>query len=110
MTPTNREMVQIFFFFQNRFRRKTLENSSFDDGFVPFSETSIDLDASPKERLELAVSVMNDPTFREVEIIVRVMSQSNLVSYKRPYNDRFYTSSRGDFAQGELGLGLFPQP
>ncbi|XP_057955212.1 beta-glucuronosyltransferase GlcAT14A-like [Malania oleifera] len=43
----------------------------------------LDLEAPPRERLDLAISVKNDPTFREVEN-VRVMSQSNLVTYKGP--------------------------
>ncbi|KAI4322626.1 hypothetical protein L6164_022302 [Bauhinia variegata] len=43
----------------------------------------LDLEAPPRERLELASSVKADPTFREVEN-VRVMSQSNLVTYKGP--------------------------
>ncbi|CAN7045514.1 unnamed protein product [Brassica oleracea var. botrytis] len=43
----------------------------------------LDLEAPPKERLELAMSVKSDPTFREVAN-VRVMSQSNLVTYKGP--------------------------
>nr|VDC81011.1 unnamed protein product [Brassica rapa] len=43
----------------------------------------LDLEAPPKERLELAMSVKNDPTFLEVAN-VRVMSQSNLVTYKGP--------------------------
>ncbi|EOA20632.1 hypothetical protein CARUB_v10000946mg [Capsella rubella] len=43
----------------------------------------LDLEAPPKERLELAMSVRSDSTFREVEN-VRVMSQSNLVTYKGP--------------------------
>lgn len=43
----------------------------------------LDLEAPPKERLELAMSVKSDPTFRQVEN-VRVMSQSNLVTYKGP--------------------------
>lgn len=43
----------------------------------------LDLEAPPKERLELAMSVKSDPTFRGVEN-VRVMSQSNLVTYKGP--------------------------
>ncbi|CAF2028847.1 BnaC07g50350D [Brassica napus] len=43
----------------------------------------LDLEAPPKERLELAMSVKSDPTFREVAN-VRVMSQSNLVAYKGP--------------------------
>ncbi|KAJ7968056.1 Beta-glucuronosyltransferase [Quillaja saponaria] len=43
----------------------------------------LDLEAPPRERLELATSVKSDPTFREIEN-VRVMSQSNLVTYKGP--------------------------
>ncbi|KAE9599844.1 hypothetical protein Lal_00045421 [Lupinus albus] len=43
----------------------------------------LDLEAPPRERLELATTVKSDPTFREVEN-VRVMSQSNLVTYKGP--------------------------
>lgn len=43
----------------------------------------LDLEAPPRERLELAVSVKADPTFREVDN-VRVMAQSNLVTYKGP--------------------------
>lgn len=43
----------------------------------------LDLEAPPRERLELATAVKADPTFREVEN-VRVMSQSNLVTYKGP--------------------------
>ncbi|CAN6914995.1 unnamed protein product [Brassica oleracea var. botrytis] len=43
----------------------------------------LDLEAPPKERLELAMSLKSDPTFREVAN-VRVMSQSNLVTYKGP--------------------------
>ncbi|GAV68845.1 Branch domain-containing protein [Cephalotus follicularis] len=43
----------------------------------------LDLEAPPRERLELTISVKNDPTFREVEN-VRVMAQSNLVTYKGP--------------------------
>ncbi|KAJ1410714.1 Glycosyl transferase, family 14 [Sesbania bispinosa] len=43
----------------------------------------LDLEAPPRERLELANAVKADPTFREVEN-VRVMSQSNLVTYKGP--------------------------
>ncbi|MED6182663.1 hypothetical protein PIB30_030742 [Stylosanthes scabra] len=43
----------------------------------------LDLEAPPRERMELANSVKADPTFREVEN-VRVMSQSNLVTYKGP--------------------------
>ena len=41
----------------------------------------LDLEAPPRERLELANAVKADPTFREVEN-VHVMSQSNLVTYK----------------------------
>lgn len=43
----------------------------------------MDLEAPPKERLNLTNSVKNDPTFSEVEN-VRVMAQSNLVTYKGP--------------------------
>ncbi|KAL7000493.1 Beta-glucuronosyltransferase GlcAT14B [Sarracenia purpurea var. burkii] len=43
----------------------------------------MDLEAPPRERLDLSMSVKNDPTFREVEN-VRVMAQSNLVTYKGP--------------------------
>ncbi|KAK7846058.1 beta-glucuronosyltransferase GlcAT14A [Quercus suber] len=43
----------------------------------------LDLEAPPRERLDLTASVKSDPTFREVEN-VRVMSQSNLVTYKGP--------------------------
>ncbi|KAF9589607.1 hypothetical protein IFM89_026106 [Coptis chinensis] len=43
----------------------------------------LDLEAPPRERIELATSVKSDPTFREVEN-VRVMAQSNLVTYKGP--------------------------
>ncbi|KAG8386894.1 hypothetical protein BUALT_Bualt03G0196300 [Buddleja alternifolia] len=43
----------------------------------------MDLEAPPKERLNLTMSVKNDPTFSEVEN-VRVMAQSNLVTYKGP--------------------------
>ncbi|WCJ30657.1 Core-2/I-branching beta-1 6-N-acetylglucosaminyltransferase family protein [Euphorbia peplus] len=43
----------------------------------------LDLEAPPRERLELGVSVKNDPTFVEVGN-VRVMAQSNLVTYKGP--------------------------
>ncbi|XP_068334673.1 beta-glucuronosyltransferase GlcAT14A-like [Pyrus communis] len=43
----------------------------------------LDLEAPPRERLELASLVKADLTFREVEN-VRVMSQSNLVTYKGP--------------------------
>ncbi|TYJ47826.1 hypothetical protein E1A91_A01G018100v1 [Gossypium mustelinum] len=41
----------------------------------------LDLEAPPRERLELANAVKNDPTFAVVEN-VRVMAQSNLVTYK----------------------------
>lgn len=43
----------------------------------------MDLEAPPRERLNLSMAVKNDPTFREVEN-VRVMAQSNLVTYKGP--------------------------
>lgn len=43
----------------------------------------MDLEAPPRERLDLSMSVKNDPTFREVDN-VRVMAQSNLVTYKGP--------------------------
>ncbi|KAK6157208.1 hypothetical protein DH2020_011456 [Rehmannia glutinosa] len=43
----------------------------------------MDLEAPPRERLDLTMSVKNDPTFSEVEN-VRVMAQSNLVTYKGP--------------------------
>ncbi|AAF86534.1 putative glycosyl transferase, family 14 [Arabidopsis thaliana] len=43
----------------------------------------LDLEAPPRERMELAMSVKTDPTFREMEN-VRVMAQSNLVTYKGP--------------------------
>lgn len=43
----------------------------------------LDLEAPPRERLELASLVKADPTFGEVEN-VRVMAQSNLVTYKGP--------------------------
>ncbi|KAL0444246.1 UNVERIFIED_CONTAM: Beta-glucuronosyltransferase GlcAT14A [Sesamum latifolium] len=43
----------------------------------------MDLEAPPKERLNLSISVKNDLTFNEVEN-VRVMTQSNLVTYKGP--------------------------
>ncbi|KAL1362967.1 hypothetical protein HN51_011173 [Arachis hypogaea] len=43
----------------------------------------LDLEALPRERMELANAVKADPMFREVEN-VRVMSQSNLVTYKGP--------------------------
>lgn len=43
----------------------------------------LDLEAPPRERLELASLVKADPTFSEVEN-VHVMAQSNLVTYKGP--------------------------
>lgn len=43
----------------------------------------LDLEAPPRERMELAMSVKSDPTFRQMEN-VRVMAQSNLVTYKGP--------------------------
>ncbi|KAJ9171005.1 hypothetical protein P3X46_019060 [Hevea brasiliensis] len=43
----------------------------------------LDLEAPPRERLELGISVKNDPTFLEVGN-VRIMAQSNLVTYKGP--------------------------
>ncbi|CAN1220577.1 Beta-glucuronosyltransferase GlcAT14A [Linum perenne] len=43
----------------------------------------LDLEAPPRERLELALYVKSDPTFSEVGN-VRVMAQSNLVTYKGP--------------------------
>ncbi|CAN0896878.1 Beta-glucuronosyltransferase GlcAT14A [Linum grandiflorum] len=43
----------------------------------------LDLEAPPRERLELAFYVKSDPTFAEVGN-VRVMAQSNLVTYKGP--------------------------
>ena len=43
----------------------------------------MDLEAPPRERLNLSLSVKKDLTFREVEN-VRVMEQSNLVTYKGP--------------------------
>ncbi|GAB4825007.1 hypothetical protein Ancab_007880 [Ancistrocladus abbreviatus] len=43
----------------------------------------MDFEAPPKERLDLTMSVKSDPTFAEVEN-VRVMSKSNLVTYKGP--------------------------
>lgn len=43
----------------------------------------LDLEAPPRERLELAASVKADPTFHELDN-VRVMAQSNLVTYKGP--------------------------
>ncbi|KAF5202564.1 Beta-glucuronosyltransferase glcat14a [Thalictrum thalictroides] len=43
----------------------------------------LDLEAPPRERIELATSIKGDPIFREVEN-VRVMEQSNLVTYRGP--------------------------
>lgn len=43
----------------------------------------LDLEAPPRERLDLAMSVKGDLIFRQVEN-VRVMAQSNLVTYKGP--------------------------
>ncbi|XP_058087213.1 beta-glucuronosyltransferase GlcAT14A-like [Magnolia sinica] len=43
----------------------------------------MDLEAPPRERIELTMFVKNDPTFREVEN-VHVMAQANLVTYKGP--------------------------
>lgn len=43
----------------------------------------LDLEAPPRERLELGTLVKSDPTFLEVGN-VRVMAQSNLVTYKGP--------------------------
>ncbi|KAI9177208.1 hypothetical protein LWI28_012349 [Acer negundo] len=43
----------------------------------------LDLEAPPRERLELTLSVKSDPIFFEVNN-VRVMEQSNLVTYKGP--------------------------
>nr|GMC87309.1 beta-glucuronosyltransferase GlcAT14A-like [Ipomoea batatas] len=43
----------------------------------------MDLEAPPRERLNLTMTVKNDPTFRQV-LNVRVMEQSNLVTYKGP--------------------------
>uniref|UniRef100_A0A6M2EMZ5 Glycosyltransferase family 14 protein n=1 Tax=Populus davidiana TaxID=266767 RepID=A0A6M2EMZ5_9ROSI len=43
----------------------------------------LDLEAPPRERLMLGGYVKNDPTFQEVGN-VRVMAQSNLVTYKGP--------------------------
>ncbi|KAK6134823.1 hypothetical protein DH2020_031412 [Rehmannia glutinosa] len=44
----------------------------------------MDLEAPPRERLDLTMSVKNDPTFSESEN-VRVMAQSNLVTHKEGY-------------------------
>lgn len=43
----------------------------------------MDLEAPPRERLDLTMSIKNDLTFREVGN-VRAMAQSNLVTYKGP--------------------------
>lgn len=43
----------------------------------------LDLEAPPRERLDLTMSVKSDVTFHEVQN-VRVMEQSNLVTYKGP--------------------------
>lgn len=43
----------------------------------------LDLEAPPRERLELSLAVKSDPIFFEVDN-VRVMAQSNLVTYKGP--------------------------
>lgn len=43
----------------------------------------LDLEAPPRERIDLTTSIKVDPTFREVEN-VRVMAQSNLVTYRGP--------------------------
>lgn len=43
----------------------------------------LDLEAPPRERIDLTLSVKGDPTFHEVEN-VRVMAKSNLVTYKGP--------------------------
>ncbi|CAK9151372.1 unnamed protein product [Ilex paraguariensis] len=43
----------------------------------------MDLEAPPRERLNLTMSVKIDPTFQEVQN-VHVMGQSNLVTYKGP--------------------------
>ncbi|XP_044501417.1 beta-glucuronosyltransferase GlcAT14A-like isoform X2 [Mangifera indica] len=43
----------------------------------------LDLEAPPRERLDLTLSVKSDPIFFEVDN-VRVMAQSNLVTYKGP--------------------------
>ncbi|KAL8167550.1 hypothetical protein V2J09_009049 [Rumex salicifolius] len=43
----------------------------------------LDLEAPPRERIDLTLTVKGDPTFREVEN-VRVMAKSNLVTYKGP--------------------------
>ncbi|XP_010278355.1 PREDICTED: beta-glucuronosyltransferase GlcAT14A-like [Nelumbo nucifera] len=43
----------------------------------------LDLEAPPRERIELTTTIKIDPTFRQVEN-VRVMAQSNLVTYRGP--------------------------
>lgn len=43
----------------------------------------LDLEAPPRERIELAVYVRGDPTFARVEN-VRVIAKANLVTYKGP--------------------------
>ncbi|KAL5986878.1 Beta-glucuronosyltransferase GlcAT14A [Asimina triloba] len=43
----------------------------------------MDLEAPPRERIDLTMFVKNDPTFREMEN-VHVMAQANLVTYKGP--------------------------
>ncbi|MCL7032309.1 hypothetical protein MKW94_025432 [Papaver nudicaule] len=43
----------------------------------------LDLEAPPRERIDLTMSIKVDPTFRELEN-VRVMAQSNLVTYRGP--------------------------
>ncbi|XP_042520043.1 beta-glucuronosyltransferase GlcAT14B-like [Macadamia integrifolia] len=43
----------------------------------------LDLEAPPRERIDLATSIKSDPTFRLAEN-VRVMAKSNLVTYKGP--------------------------
>ncbi|XP_043696011.1 beta-glucuronosyltransferase GlcAT14B-like [Telopea speciosissima] len=43
----------------------------------------LDLEAPPRERIELATLIKIDPTFRKLEN-VRVMAKSNLVTYKGP--------------------------
>lgn len=43
----------------------------------------LDLEAPPRERIDLATSIKANPTFRELEN-VRVMEQSNLVTYRGP--------------------------
>ncbi|RZC46425.1 hypothetical protein C5167_039377 [Papaver somniferum] len=43
----------------------------------------LDLEAPPRERIDLTMSIKADPTFRELEN-VRVMAQSNLVTYRGP--------------------------